>query len=104
MRPWAGPFGFLGAALSLIFWLVVPFAVGSSNIYIHAGNESYYAAFAALSLAGIVGALMTPRSARLAPALMALAIVPGIAALLIPGVLLIVAALLAIQEPEAAVG
>jgi hypothetical protein len=25
MRPWAGPFGFTGAAASLVFWLVVPF-------------------------------------------------------------------------------
>jgi hypothetical protein len=101
MRPWAGPIGFLGAATSLVFWLVVPQTVGTHNMYVHAGNDVFYFAFAALSVVGIIGAIMTPRSTRLAPALMALAIVPGIAALLIPGLMLVIAMLLALQEPEA---
>ena len=56
--------------------------------------------FAALSLTGVAGALMAPRSTRLAPALMAIAIIPGIAALLLPGLMLTVAVLLALDDPE----
>jgi hypothetical protein len=100
MRPWAGPIGFVGAAASLVFWLVVPLVAGGHNVYVHVGNEPFYVMFAALSAAGIAGALMAARSDRLAPALMALAIIPGIAALFVPGLLLTIAALLALEVPE----
>jgi hypothetical protein len=99
MRQWAGPFGFIGSAASLAFWLLVPFIVGG-NFGGHAGGEGFYVALAVLSAIGVVGALMARASSRLAPALMAVAILPAIGALLIPGVLLIVATLLALQEPE----
>src|SRR5215472_10257234 len=102
MRPWAVPIGFVGAAISGLFWLVVPLVAGSNNVYVHAGNEPFYVVFAVLSLLGIAGALMAPRSSRLAPALMAIAIIPGIAALLLPGLMLTVAALLALEDPETA--
>jgi hypothetical protein len=102
MRPWAGPIGFLGAAASLAFWLVVPFVAGGNNMYVHAGNEVIYIVFAALSMVGLAGAVTAARSTRLAPALLAIAIIPGIAALLVPGLLMVVAALLALQEPEPA--
>ena len=95
MRPWAVPIGFVGAAISGLFWLVVPLVAGSNNVYVHAGNEPFYVVFAVLSLLGIAGALMAPRSSRLAPALMAIAIIPGIAALLLPGLMLTVAGLVA---------
>ena len=101
MRPWAGPIGFVGAAASFVFWLVVPFVANGSNPYVHAGNEAYYVVFAVLSVVGIAGALMAGSSTRLAPALLALAIVPAIGALLVPGVLVIIATLLALQVPEA---
>ena len=39
MRLWAGPIGLVGAALSGLFWLVVPFVAGANNVYVHAGNE-----------------------------------------------------------------
>ncbi len=100
MRPWAGPIGFFGAAASVIFWIVVPFVATGHNVYVHAGNEPFYVVFAVLSATGIVGALMAARSRRLAPALMAVAIIPGIAALLLPGLLLTIAALLALEDPE----
>ena len=101
MRPWAGPLGFLGAAASLAFWLVVPLVAAGSNPYIHAGNEVFYVLLAVTSAVGIAGALLAGSSTRLAPALLAIAIIPGIAALLVPGLLVIVATLLALQEPEA---
>lgn len=102
MRPWAGPFGFLGAAASLVFWIVVPSVAGGHNLYLHAGNEPFYVVFAALSGIGMIGAVMAARSTRLAPLLLALAIIPGIGALLVPGLLLVMATLLAMQEPEPA--
>jgi hypothetical protein len=101
MRDWAGPIGFVGAAASLVFWLVVPFVAGGHNLYVHAGNEVIYVVLAAMSLAGVAGALVGGGSRRLGPALMAVAIIPAIGALLIPGLLVIVATLLAMQEPEA---
>ncbi len=100
MRPWAGPFGFLGAAASLAFWIIVPFVATGNNPYMHAGNEGFYVAFAVMSAVGVAGALLAAGSSRLAPALLAIAIVPA-APLLVPGVLVIVATLLALQEPEA---
>lgn len=102
MRPWAGPFGFLGAAASLIFWIVVPNVASGHNIYLHPGNEGVYVAFAVLSGIGMIGAVMAAGSSRLAPLLLALAIIPGIGAWLVPGVLLVIATLLAAEEPEAA--
>lgn len=100
MRPWAGPIGFLGAAITLVFWIVVPFAVGTNNSYVHPGNEAFYVVFAVLSIVAMAGAIITPRSTGLAPALMALAILPGIAALFIPGLMLLIATLMALEELE----
>jgi hypothetical protein len=97
MRQWAGPFGFLGSVISLVFWLVVPY-VGGADLS-HTG-EALCVVFAVLSAAGLAGAAMAGASTRLAPALLALAIVPAIGALLLPGLLVIVATLLALQEPE----
>jgi len=102
MRPWAGPFGFVGAAASLVFWIVVPNVAGGHNLYLHAGNEGLYIAFAVLSGIGIIGAVMAAGSSRLAPLLLVVAIIPGIGAWLVPGLLLVIAALIAAQEPEAA--
>jgi len=102
MRPWAGPIGFLGAVASLVFWIVVPNVDSGHNLYLHAGNEGFYVAFAVLSGIGIVGAVMAAGSSRLAPLLLALAIIPAIGAWLVPGLLLVIATLLAAQEPEAA--
>jgi hypothetical protein len=101
MRPWAGPIGFVGAVVSLVFWLVVPFVDGGHNLYVHAGNEVFYVVFAAMSLVGIVGALIVGGGRRAAPALMAIAIIPAVGALLVPGLLVIVAILLTMQVPEA---
>jgi hypothetical protein len=100
MRPWAGPIGFVGAAASLVFWLVVPFAAGSHNLYVHAGNEIFYVVFAAMSLVGLAGAVIAGGTTRWAPALMAIAIIPAVGALLVPGLLVIAATLLAMQAPE----
>lgn len=94
MRQWAGPIGFLGSAASLVFWLVVPFVDGDLS----RTGEAFIALFVVLSAIGLAGAAMAAVSTRLAPALLALAIVPAVAALLVPGVLVIVAALLALQE------
>jgi hypothetical protein len=55
-----------------------------------------------LSATGLVGAAMAGVSSRLAPVLLALAIIPGLGALLIPGVLVIVATLVALQELDVA--
>ncbi len=101
MRPWAGPIGFLGAVASLAFWIIVPFVATGNNLYVHAGNEGFYVAFAVMSAVGAAGALLAAGSTRLAPAPLAIAIVPAVAALLVPGVLVIIATLLALQEPEA---
>jgi hypothetical protein len=98
MRQWAGPIGFLGSAASLVFWAVVPY-VGGADLS-HTG-EALCVVFAVLSATGLVGAAMTGASTRLAPALLALAIVPAIGALLVPGVLVSVATLLALQPLEA---
>lgn len=100
MRQWAGPIGFLGSAASLVFWAVVPY-VGSADLS-HTG-EALCVVFAVLSAAGLVGAAMAGASTRLAPALLALAIIPAIGALLVPGVLVSVAALLALQPADAQV-
>jgi hypothetical protein len=102
MRPLAGPLAFVGSAASLVFWLVIPFVAVGNNIYVHAGNEPFYLAFAFMSVAGIVGALMAVKSTRWAPLLMGVAIIPGIGALFVPGLLLVIATLLALQEPEPA--
>ena len=85
MRPWAGPIGFLGATASLIFWIVVPSVGTGHNLYMHAGNELFYAVFAILSGVGIVGAVMAARSTRLAPLLLALASFLGSAPCSCPG-------------------
>jgi hypothetical protein len=100
MRPWAGPIGFVGAAASLVFWLVVPIVAGGHDLYVHAGNEVFYVVFAAMSLVGLAGAIVAGSSTRAAPALMAIAIIPAVGALLVPGLLVIVATLLAMQAPE----
>ncbi len=100
MRPWAGPFGFSGAAASMVFWLVVPHVAAGNNVYIHSGNEPIYGVFVALSAAGLAGALITPRSTRLAPLLLTLAIIPGIGALFVPGILVLIAMLLALKDLE----
>src|SRR5262245_18885081 len=100
MRPWAGPISFLGATASRAYWLAVPFVASGDNPYVHAGNEAFFVVFAVLSLAGMAGAAMAGTSARLAPALLAVAIVPSIGALLLPGLLVIVATLLALEAPE----
>jgi hypothetical protein len=99
MRQWAGPIGFLGSAASLVFWLVVPY-IGSADL--SRSGAALCVVFAVLSAAGLVGAAMAGASTRLAPALLVLAIVPAVGALLVPGVLVIVATLLALQEPEVA--
>jgi hypothetical protein len=100
MRPWAGPIGFVGAAASLVFWLVIPFVAGGNNLYVHSGNEAIYVVFAVLSAVGVAGALMAGGGGRLAPAMLAIAIIPAVGALLVPGLLVIVAVLLALQEVE----
>jgi hypothetical protein len=100
MRPWAGPIGFVGTAASLVFWLVVPFVTGVNNAYVHAGSEVFYVVFAAMSVVGLAGAFIAGGSTRLAPALLAIAIIPAIGALLVPGLLVVIATLLALQEPE----
>jgi hypothetical protein len=100
MRDWAGPLGFLGGLLAFVFWLVVPFFTTHTTA-VHIGQEGYYIAFMVLAAAGMVGAVLAGGSSRLAPLLMGLAVIPGIAALLLPGLLLIAAALLALQEPGA---
>ena len=102
MRPWAGPISFVGSTASLIFWIVVPSVASGQNLYMHAGNEAVYAVFAVLSAQGIVGALMAARSTRLAPLLLALAVIPGVGALFVPGLMLVIATLLALEEPQAA--
>ncbi|HSR24071.1 MAG TPA: hypothetical protein VLW53_11005 [Candidatus Eisenbacteria bacterium] len=101
MRPWAGPIGFVGTAASLAFWLVVPFVAGGNNLYVHAGNEAIYVVFAAMSVVGLAGALIAGGSSRLAPVLLGVAIIPGVAALFLPGLLVVIAMLIALQEPEA---
>lgn len=68
----------------------------------HAGNEVFYAVFAVLSGGAIVGAVMAARSTRLAPLLLALAIIPGVGALFVPGLMLVIATLLALEQPQAA--
>jgi hypothetical protein len=99
MRHWAGPIGFIGAAASLVFWLVVPFTGGSAGLFASSGTGAVVIVFAVLSAIGVAGALIAGASSRLAPALLAAAIIPGIAALLVPGLLIVVAALLALDEP-----
>ncbi len=101
MRIWAGPIGFIGAAASLVFWIVVPFVAGG-GVFANTGNEAVAIVFAIMSAVGIAGAVIAGASSRLAPALLAVAIIPGIAALLVPGLLIVVAALLALGEPEQA--
>jgi hypothetical protein len=98
MRQWSGPLGFLGSAASLVFWLVVPLVGGGS---LSQTGEAFCVVFVVLSAAGLAGAAMAGVSTRLAPGLMALAIVPAVGALLVPGVLVIIATLVALQELEA---
>ena len=99
MRQWAGPIGFVGSAASLVFWLVVPYVGAGADL--SRTGEALCVVFAVLSAAGLVGAAMAGTSSRLAPALLALAIVPAIGALLVPGVLVSVATLLALRPLEA---
>jgi len=73
MRQWAGPIGFLGSAASLVFWVVVPY-VGSADL--SRTGEAIGVVFAVL---------------------------PAIGALLVPGLLVSVATLLALQPVEAPV-
>jgi hypothetical protein len=99
MRQWAGPIGFVGSAASLVFWLVVPYVGAGANL--SRTGAALCVVFAVLSAAGLVGAWMAGASTRLAPALLAIAIAPAIGALLVPGVLVSIAALLALQPLEA---
>jgi len=97
MRPWAGPIGFIGAAASFVFWLVVPLQGG---VFAESAAATIAIVFAVMSAAGVAGALIAAASTRLAPALLAVAIIPGIAALLVPGLLIVLATLLALDVPE----
>lgn len=97
MRSWAGPIGFIGAAASVVFWLVIPFQGG---VFAGSGAVAIAIVFAVMSAVGVAGALLAGASTRLAPALLAVAIIPGIAALFVPGLLIVIAALLALEEPE----
>jgi hypothetical protein len=100
MRNLAGPLGFAGAALSLVFWTVVPLTGIGGSTYLHSGQEAIIAALVVLSVAGIAGALLSRVTPVFAALLMGLAMIPGLAALAVPGVLLFVAALFALAEPE----
>ena len=104
MRGLAVPLGFLGAAASLVFWAVLPFLPFAGSSYVHAGNELFYVTFAVLSAIGIVGSLLAAANNRWSPLLLGLAIIPGIGALLVPGLMLVFATLLALDEtvPSAA--
>jgi hypothetical protein len=99
VREWAGPLGFLGSLMALVFWVVVPIFTTHTTA-VHAGQEGFYLVFIVLAIAGLIGAAIAGGSNRLAPLLMGLAIIPGIAALLLPGLVLIVATLLALGETE----
>ncbi|TMC12697.1 MAG: hypothetical protein E6J29_07970 [Chloroflexi bacterium] len=99
MRSWAPALGVVGGGLSAAFWTLVPFSGSTSNIYMHSGMQPLYIAFVVLSLAGLIGGLVAGQSTRLAPALMALAVIPAVGAWFLPGFLLVIAALLALGEP-----
>jgi len=97
MRSWAGPIGFIGSAASVVFWLVIPFQGG---VFAGSGGVTVAIVFAVMSAVGVAGALIASTSTRLAPALLAVAIVPGVAALFVPGLLIVFATLLALDDPE----
>lgn len=100
MREWARPIGFIGSALTLVFWLVVP--ATTFNTYLHPGQEPIYVVFVVLALCGIVGAFLVRSHGTWAAALMAVAAIPGVTALIVPGLLLLVAALMSLQQSEPA--
>jgi hypothetical protein len=90
--------GFVGAALSLAFWVITPLAM--SNSYIH-GQEGVDAVLVALSFGALVGAFLVRQHPGWAALLFALAVVPGLGAALLPGVLLAIATLTALQPADA---
>lgn len=98
MQHVAGRLGFVGGALSLAFWVIVPLAV--ANTYIHSDQATMVALFILLSAAGIIGAVLSRVRPGWGAALMALGAIPGIAALIVPGVFLGVAALMALGPEE----
>jgi hypothetical protein len=104
MRSWAPVLGIVGGGLSAVFWTLVPLSGSPSNIYMHSGLEPLYIVFVVLSLGGVVGGIVAGQSTRLSPFLMALAVIPAIGALFVPGFLLAVATLLALQAPFAGEG
>src|SRR5438067_13825954 len=100
MRSLAAPLGFLGSAASLAFWSILPFLPFAGSTYVHAGNEPFYMVFAALSVVGILGSILLATAKTWATLFLGLAILPATGALFLPGMMLIVAVLLALSEPE----
>jgi len=98
MRNWAGPFGFLGGLLSLGFWLAAP-ELSSTSTYLHSGMEGFYAVLVIVSLGGIIGSLLAGARPRFAALLMGIAVAPAVGAFLLPGLLLLIATLLVLQQP-----
>ena len=98
MRAWSGLFGFVGGVTSLAFWVIVPLTV--SNSYIHSGQEGIYGVLITLSLCALVGSMLIRVHAGWASLLMGLGVIPGVAALLVPGLLLAIAALIALESAE----
>ena len=92
MRIFAVLFGLAGMILSLAFWIIV---ATTHSIYAHPGLDVIPVAMFLLLLGGAVGSVLVAFRVSWAPALMAVAVIPASAAYLIPGLIVMAAALAA---------
>jgi hypothetical protein len=97
MRAWAGAIGFTASAASFLLWTFARFGSGPYGAF---GAETVVGVLAVLSIVGIVGALLAGKAPRLSAAFMAIAAIPGLAALAVPGFLLVIAVLMELSTLE----
>lgn len=92
MRGFATASGLLGITLASVFWLIV---ATTHSIYAHPGPGPIEVSMFLLLLTGAIGSVLAAYRVRWAPALIAIAAIPGAAAYLIPGLMILAAALAA---------
>ena len=92
MRGFATVSGLIGTTMGTAFWVVV---ATNHSIYAHPGLSVVPFVMFLLLLVGAVGSVLASFGARWAPAMIALAVIPASTAYLIPGLLMVAAALAA---------